>query len=199
MTPRTISPMMGLVPGLALLTCVPQMATAADAYKVDAVHSTAIFRVKHLDASYAYGRFDAISGTFTLDEQDPTKSAFDIQVKADSVDTNDPKRDQHLKGADYFNVKQFPTLSFKSQSVKKAGANTYDVAGELTMHGVTKPVTVKIETSGPVKKPAMMGAGYIAGFEAHLAVKRSDFGMKGGAGMLGDEVRVIVSAEGGRP
>lgn len=199
MKPRMAALILALAPGLAILAGAPTAATAADAYKVDPVHSTVIFRIKHLEASYAYGRFDAVAGTFTLDEQDPTRSAFDLQVKADSVDTNDAKRDQHLKGADYFNVKQFPTLAFKSKSVKKSGANTYDVAGDLTMHGVTKPVSVKIETTGPAKKPAMMGGGYAAGFEAQLAVKRGDFGMKGGAGMLGDDVRVIISVEGGRP
>ena len=97
-----------------LLSCVAT-AQGADSYKVDNVHSTVIFRIKHLDSSYAYGRFNEVSGTFALEEADPTKGSLDFQVAADSIDTNNAKRDQHLKGPDYFNAKQFPTITFKSK------------------------------------------------------------------------------------
>lgn len=185
--------------GMTLLTGVSSGAPDADTYKVDGVHSTAIFRVKHMDASYAYGRFDEVTGTFTIDEKAPERCAFNVQVAAGSVDTNNPKRDQHLKGPDFLNAKQFPTIAFKSKTVKKAGKDTYEVVGDLTLHGVTKPVTVTIETVGPIKKPLPMGGGYAAGFEAHLTLKRSDFGMVGMVGPVGDEVRAIISVEGARP
>lgn len=161
-------------------------------YKVDPVHSTVMFRVKHMNASMAYGRFNAVSGTFALDS-DPAKCAFDVTVKTDSIDTASPDRDKHLKNTDFFNAKQFPTIAFKSKSVASAGQGMFEVTGDLTMHGVTKPVTVKMEHTGSGK--GMKGEA-LAGVEAVMTIKRSDFGMKGMVGPIGDDVRVIVSLEG---
>jgi polyisoprenoid-binding protein YceI len=162
---------------------------AADAYKLDPVHSTVIFRVNHLGTSWVYGRFDEVSGTFTVDEKAPE---FDITVNADSVDTNNKQRDTHLKSADFFSVKEFPTLTFKSTSATSTGDKKFDVTGDLTLHGVTKSITVPMEFVGA----ADTKAGPRAGYEAHLTVKRSDYGMDKMVGMVGDEIHVTVSFEG---
>ena len=104
---------MAAVAALGLLTTVA--AGAAEPYKVDAVHSAVIFRVKHMDASYAYGRFNELTGTFNLDEPDAAKGAMDFTVATASIDTNNAKRDQHLKSPDFFNAKEFPKITFKSK------------------------------------------------------------------------------------
>src|SRR5215212_9781855 len=107
-----------VVSGVGLVLGTPAGA-AGPAYKVDTVHSTAIFRVKHMNTSYAYGRFNDISGQFSLDDQDPAQSRFDFVVKTDSIDTASANRDKHLKGPDFFNAVQYPTITFKSKSVAK--------------------------------------------------------------------------------
>lgn len=180
-----------LVAVLAASLAVPAIAAT---FKVDSTHSTVIFRVKHMNASYAYGRFNAISGTFSIDEADPSESSFDFTIKADSIDTADAKRDAHLKRADFFNAAQHPTITFKSTTVKAATKGTYDVTGDLKLHGVTRPITVKVEHSGTSKG---MGGGTIAGIESTFTIKRSDFGMKGMLGVIGDDVTIILSSEGG--
>ena len=149
-------------------------------YKVDPVHSSATFRVKHMNTSYTYGRFNAISGTFAIDEADPAKSSFDFTVKTDSVDTADAGRDAHLKNTAFFNAKQFPSITFKSKSVKSSGKDTLEVTGDLTLHGVTKPITVSIELTRHGKATCRGTA--IAGIESVFTIKRSDFGMKGMVG-----------------
>jgi polyisoprenoid-binding protein YceI len=166
-------------------------AAAAASYKVDSVHSMVIFKVKHMGAGNFYGRFNQVSGTFTIDEADPAKGQVDFQVKADSIDTANAKRDGHLKSGDFFNVVQFPSITFKGKEIKKAGS-AYEVAGDLTLLGVTKPLKARVEQVGSGEA---RGGGKIAGFEATFTVKRSDFGMSYGAGALGDEVSVIVSVE----
>lgn len=170
-------------------------ARAAETYKIDPVHSTAIFRIAHLTSSFVYGRFDDVGGTFTVDEQKPEDVKFDVSIKADSVDTNSAARDKHLKSADFFSVKEFPTLSFKSTAVKSAGGKKYDVTGDLTIHGVTKSVTVTIDFVGTADG-TQMKMGFRAGYEAHLSIKRSDFGMDKMVPMIGDEVQLTVSLEG---
>lgn len=168
----------------------------AEKYTVDAVHSSAIFRIKHMNVSYFWGRFNDVSGTVAWDSENPEASSFDVRIKTESVDTNSKQRDNHLKSPDFFNAKQFPTLAFKSKSVKKAGEKTYEVAGELTLHGVTKPLTAKVEMTGTGKAP--QGGGTIIGFETTFEIKREDFGMSYGKGALGEDVRVVVSLEAGR-
>ena len=169
-----------------------QGAYAADAYTVDPAHSAVVFRALHMGASHAWGRFNDISGTFALDESSPSQSVLDFQVKAASIDTGNAARDKHLKSPDFFNAVQFPVISFKSKSVTK-GADTYDVTGELTLHGVTRPIRLKIVPVGSGKGP--MGAP-IAGIDASFMVKQSEFGMTKMVGPIGDDVWVNVSIEG---
>lgn len=169
------------------------LAVGADPFQVDAVHSTVMFRVKHQNVSFAYGRFNDIAGKFVIDEAAPSKSSFDLTIKAESVDTASFLRDTHLKGPDFFNAKQFPTISFKSKSVTKGEGSSYDVTGDLTLHGVTKQVTFKVNATGTGKG---MRGDTVAGVEASVTIKRTDFGMTYMVGLLADEVVVNASLEG---
>jgi polyisoprenoid-binding protein YceI len=171
---------------VALFTAPPLL--AADTYKVDPVHSTVIFRISHLGTSFVYGRFDDVAGTFTVDE----KPEFDFAVNVESVDTNQKARDTHLKSADFFSAKEFPTITFKSTAVSSTGDKKFDVTGDLTLHGVTKSITVPLEFVGA----ADTKMGSRAGYEGHFSIKRSDYGMLKYAGMVGDDVSLIVSFEG---
>lgn len=167
-------------------------ASVADTFTVDTVHSSVVFRVKHMNTSHAWGRFNDITGTFALDEASPSASQFDFQIKVASIDTGNAKRDQHLKSPDFFNAVQFPTVTFKSKSVAKA-ADGYDVSGEIKLHGVTRPIKVKITPVGTGKGPT--GAA-IAGIDAFFTLKQSEFGMSKNVGPIGDDVMVNVSIEG---
>jgi polyisoprenoid-binding protein YceI len=146
----------------------------------------------HAGAGQFWGRFNDISGTFTLSD-DPAKLAFMIDVAIDSVDSGNDKLDGHLKSPDFFNAKEFPKMSFKSTGAKKAANGMFEVMGELTMHGVTKPITAMVEITG---QSSMMGQR--GGAEATFTVKRSEFGMNYGVekGMIGDMVKVVVGLEG---
>ena len=176
---------------LSLVLTVP---ISAATYHVDSAHSSVSFMVKHMNASFAMGRFNAIGGTFVVDEVDPSASKFDITIKTESIDTANAQRDAHLKNADFFNAKQFPVIAFKSKTVKTgAEKGSFEVAGDLTLHGVTKPITVKITHTGTAKSPQ----GTIAGILSTFTIKRSDYGMKGMLGPIGDDVTITFSAEGG--
>ena len=169
-------------------------AFGAETYKADPVHSTSVFRIKHANAAYFWGRFNEPMGTFTIDEADPTKSTFSVELTVDKVDTNNDKRNAHLKSPDFFNARQYPKITFKSTSVKKGqGENMLEVSGDLTMHGVTKPITVQVELTGKGEFPPTVKR---AGVEANFVVKTSDFEIKGMPGALSDEVKVVVSLEG---
>src|ERR1051325_2761820 len=165
---------------------------AADTYKVDPVHSSVIFSTKPLGVTDFYGRFNEINGTVTFDPADASKSSVDITVPVESLDTHNDKRNQHLKSPDFFNSKQFPNLTFKSTKVEGTG-NTYRVTGDLTIHGVTKPVTVEFKR-GPDGKGGqgeMRGGG-----ETQFTIKRSDYEMKFMTPQVGDDVTIILSLEG---
>lgn len=164
----------------------------ADNYVVDPSHTSIFFAIEHMGLSYTYGRFNKAEGTFSLDKQDPAKSAFDLKVFADSIDTNDAKRDQHLRGPDFLDVKQFPFITFKSTSITKSG-NTFHVTGDLTLHGVTKSVTIPFEQMKEGKTPyGKEATGFVSSFE----VNRSEFGMTNMVGPIGDKVALTLSFEG---
>jgi len=177
--------------GLLALFSFP--VTAAEVYKVDPVHSAISFKIKHLGISYVRGRFNNAAGTITLDDKMPGKSSVEILVKVDDIDTFNAKRDKHLKSHEFFNAEKYPLISFRSETFQKTGEGTYEVSGRLSFHGVTRPLTVKVEHIGSGKDP---WGGYRAGFETSFKVKRSDFGMTHMLGSVGDEVRLTVNTEG---
>jgi polyisoprenoid-binding protein YceI len=167
----------------------------ADTYAVDPVHSSAIFRVRHMNTSWVYGRINNPRGTVSYDRAAPEKASFEVTLKAADIDTNVADRDKHLKSPEFFNAKEHPTLNFKSTAVKKTDDTHLEVTGDLTIHGVKKSVTVPIEISGTGKD---MKGTPIIGFETTLNIKRSDFGMKELLNLVGDDVRIIVSLEAGK-
>jgi polyisoprenoid-binding protein YceI len=165
----------------------------AEAYKIDPVHSTVIFRINHMGASNFYGRFNGIAGEFTLVEGGT--GSVSVTIDAKSVDTANGKRDEHLRSPDFFSVEEFPEITFKSDALKHLGGSKYEAKGTLALHGVSKEVTVEVERIG---NGDMRGTP-ITGFEGTVTIKRSDFGMKYGlGGPLGDEVRLILAVEGGK-
>lgn len=168
--------------------------TAVETFKVDPGHSMALFRVMHLGAGAFWGRFDAVSGTITTDSATAEGLSFDISIDVNSVNTASSQRDNHLKSPDFFSAKEFPTMTFKSRSARKLDGNVYEVQGDLTIRGVTKPITAKVLWTGT----AEMGMGRRCGFEASFTIDRGDFGVNYGIdnGALGREVQVIVALEG---
>jgi polyisoprenoid-binding protein YceI len=167
-------------------------ARAADSYTVDPVHSSISFKIAHQGISYIHGRFDDFTGKFTIDKDSPEKSSFTLVVKVDTVDTNNTKRDEHLRNADYFNSKQWPEMTFQSTSVKPVPGG-YDVTGDLSLHGVTKPVSFTLKGGDKtVEFPKGMQR---VGFTTNLTIKRSDFDMKTDLGALGDEIPIDIGVE----
>lgn len=169
-------------------------ASAADEYDYDLVHSSVSFKARHLDISWIHGRFNEVSGKFSLDREDPAKSTFQLTIKTDSVDTANAARDEHLRQPDYFDTKQFPTIEFKSTKTKPIDGG-YEVTGDFTMHGTTKKVTLvlmggKEHDFKKVKRVA---------FSTELSLKRSDYGFDPKAiGPIGDEALIIIDCEGVR-
>ena len=157
-----------------------------------APHTAASFNISHIGISWTHGRFDDVSGNFSIDPGDPSKSSFALTIKAESIDTGNAKRDQHLKSPDFFNVKQFPAITFKSTAIK-AAKDGYEVTGDFTLHGVTKPVTLTLEGGKKAEFPKGVQR---TGYSTDLTLKRSDFGMDKFVGMLGDDVHIAVSFEG---
>ena len=167
---------------------------AAETYKIDSAHAAVVFRVSHLNIADAYGRFNDPTGTVVYDQADPSKAQFTFEVKTANVDTGNKKRDDHLRSPDFFDAKQFPTITFKSTSVKAGGENQLEVTGDLTLHGVTKSITFPIKKTGEADTGKM---GYRTGWLAEVDLKRSDYGMTYGVqqGAIGDDVHLIISFE----
>lgn len=168
-------------------------ALAADTYEIDPVHSSVIFRIKHFNASWFYGRFNGVEGTVTLDEQDLTRSSVQITIKTASVDTNNEKRDTHLKSPDFFDAKQYPEMTFKSKKVTPKDSDTLSVTGDLTVHGVTEEITVDVDRVGMGKDA---WGGTRMGCETVFTINRAEFGVSYMPDGLGDVVKLLVSLEG---
>lgn len=160
-------------------------------WEVDSGHASIVFKINHLGFSNVYGTVSGLEGKIVLDEAKPEKSSFDLKAPASNVHTNNVKRDEHLQSPDFFNVKQFANIELKSKSVKKVGEN-YDVTADLTMHGVTKPVSFVFHRMKTGKDP---WGNTRTGGETAFKIKRSDFGMNFMAGAIGDEVDMMVSLE----
>lgn len=172
----------------------PVHAEGASSYAIDLSHSTVLFKIKHMGASWTYGRFNDFKGSFTIDDTNAANSAVSVEIQATSIDSNDEKRDNHLRSGDFFGVKQFPTISFKSSKVEKT-ADGYRATGELSLHGVKKTVAFDFHEVGRGEHPQKKVP--IVGYEGSLVLKRSDYGMKtylGGG--VGDEVHITISVEG---
>jgi polyisoprenoid-binding protein YceI len=169
-------------------------ALAADTYTIDGEHASVVFKVKHLGMSYTWGRFNAVSGSFVLDEANAAASRLEVVIRTESIDTGNERRDRHLKNADFFDAAQFPEIRFVSKTVRKTEPTQFEVVGDLTMHGVTRPLTVTITKLGQGPDPWKQQR---CGGELTFTIKRSDFGMSYGLpDVVGDEVTLYVSLEG---
>ncbi|NWJ40881.1 MAG: YceI family protein [Geothrix sp.] len=181
---------------LAVLALAALPALAQDAYKIDPVHSEVSFKIRHLLAKVS-GRFTKFSGTIKVDAADISKSSVEVSIDATSINTDNEMRDKHLKTGDFFDVEKFPTITFKSTSVKEVAKGKLEVTGDFTLRGVTKRITFPITAAGtqPGMKPGTVVAGFIDGA---VTINRNDYGIKYGPGVLGDEVAISLNIEAGK-
>src|SRR5665647_2264045 len=181
-----------LFTALVVSVALPLSAFAADSYTVDPNHTFPHFSINHLGFSTMQGRFDKTSGTVTLDRAAKTGSV-EIAIESGSVSTGYVKRDEHLKSPDFFNAAEFPAFTYKSTAMHFKGDTPSSVDGNLTISGVTKPVTLTIDEfncgTNPMNKKDECGAG------ASAQIKRSDFGVKYGLPVIGDDVKLVFEIE----
>ena len=184
---------------ILLLAALPLLAQApsTETFSVDKNHSTATFKVRHM-VSNVVGQFRDFTADVNLDRANPGKSSVDFTIQATSIDTGNTNRDEHLRSPDFFEVAKFPTLTFKSTSIKPKSKADFDVTGDLTIHGVTKRVTLPVTFLGFGKDPR---GNERAGFAIDTTLDRKDYGIvwnraldEGGA-LLGDDVKVEISLE----
>lgn len=183
---------------LSLVLASQPLAVQAETFTVDAAHTSVIFGISHMGFSYTYGRFNKVAGSYVLDEANPAASSFQLTIDASSIDTNDAKRDEHLRGADFLSTNEFPTITFQSTGVT-AEKNDKDetvlqVKGDLTMHGVKREVTLPLRLLKVGMSP--MDNKKHSGFLCETRLLRSEFGMTNMIPGVGDEVAVTISFEG---
>lgn len=164
----------------------------------DLTHSSINFHIRHLMVSKVHGRFTKWNGTLELDEQDLTKSRVSVEIDPASIDTQEPKRDAHLRSADFFEVEKFPALTFKSTKITREGDDRFKLTGDLTIRGVTHPVTLDVEGGERVKDP---WGGTRTGFSARTSISRKEFGLtwnvalEAGGFMLSDKLDITLEIE----
>jgi polyisoprenoid-binding protein YceI len=176
------------------------LATVAQAaeFSIDPAHSNVGFTVRHI-VSHVKGQFNEFSGNFSYDPKTPEKSSVEAVIQTKSINTNVDKRDAHLRSPDFFDVEKFPTMTFKSTSVKSTGPGKLEITGMLTLHGVSKPVILSVEGGDVAKDP---WGGTRTGFTASTTINRKDFGMvwnqklDNGGLLVGDDVQIGLEIEG---
>jgi polyisoprenoid-binding protein YceI len=177
--------------GLAAALAIPAMA-GTTTWTIDPNHANAQFFVKHLGISTVQGEFTKVSGTITIDDSDVTKSTVDVTIPADTVYTRVTMRDNDLKSEHFLDVAQYPTITFKSTKIAKTGDGTYDMTGDLTIRGVTKPVTLKVSD---LSKPIQAMGGWRQGVSAETTINRQDFGVAADPGMVGNDLHILIDLE----
>lgn len=189
---------LALAATIAVTLAVPSPA-ATTTWQIDPAHTAAGFSVKHMMIATVRGQFKGVTGTVNWDDQDISKSIVDVTIDANTVDTGEPKRDADLKSANFFDVANYPTITFKSTKIERVSAAKMKVAGNLTIHGVTKPVVLDVEgPSGAIKDP--YGKTRVA-LNAATTVNRMDYGVKwnakmdGGGIVVGDDVNINIDLE----
>jgi polyisoprenoid-binding protein YceI len=176
-----------------LLALLATPAAAAESYTLDQGHTAVLYALNHLGFSTSRGIFRDVSGRLVLDDKTPAASRLDVTVKTASIDSFDPGRDQAVRAGQFLDVERFPEMRFVSTRVERTGEATAKVSGELTLHGVTRPVTLDVALIKAGKHP-ITGAQRL-GFSATGAVKRSEFGILGYLPMVGDEVTITIDSE----
>lgn len=181
----------------SVLTAVLAMAAAAAAqagtWQIDPNHSAAQFSVRHLGVSTVRGAFMKVSGSATYDPADAGKNTVDVTIDASSVDTRVQMRDNDLRSPNFLDVQKYPTITFKSKQAKSAGAGKLQIVGDLTIHGVTKEVTLDVDgPSAPIKDP---WGNQRIGASASTKINRKDFGVNGAPGVVGDDISITIDTE----
>ena len=180
------------------MSAVVQPVTGRTTWAIDPVHSSVEFAVRHLMITTVKGRFADVQGTVVLDDASPSDSSVAITIQASSIDTREPQRDAHLKSADFFDAEKFPTLTFRSTSVRDWTADGFTLIGGLAIHGVTREVALDVKSEGRAKDP---WGGERAGFTATTRIKRSDFGLtwnqllETGGLAVSDDVRISLEVQ----
>jgi len=177
----------------ALLLAAGSATAAPVRYDLDPNHTRIDFSWTHFGFSHPMGRFDRFDGDFRFDPADPTKSSVTVTIPIDSIDTGVAKLDAHLKTDEFFDVAKYPTATFKSTRVERSGEHGLKVAGDLTLHGVTKPVVLDVTVNKVGRHP--MAGRDAAGFDASATIKRSDFGISNYVPNVSDEIRLSISTE----
>ncbi|MEO8926219.1 MAG: YceI family protein [Caulobacteraceae bacterium] len=167
-------------------------AVQAGDYVIEPTHTRILFSLSHMGFSTWYGDFTHASGTAKIDPAHPGAGGVEVSVPVASISTTNATLDQELKGADWFDAAKFPTMTFKSRQLTVTGPNQGQIVGDLTLHGVTRPMTLQVQFHGAGANP--MSHAFTAGFDATGTIKRSDFGVAKYVPMVGDDVNVIVSA-----
>ena len=182
---------------LFLISTLSHLALATN-YKIDVAHTNLGFKVKHLVISTVNGRFNKFDGSFKFDEKTGVLSDVKLTIQADSIDTNEPDRDKHLKSSDFFDVEKFKTVEFVSNKISKKSKGNYEVAGDLTIHGIKKAVKFKAEINGPVIDPWKNSK---LAFNITSKLKRADYGLtwnktldQGGV-VVDENVNIIIEGE----
>ena len=181
---------------LAMALTAPGISVAApERYLIDTdgAHAFIQFRIKHLGYSWLYGRFDTFSGNFTYDSDQPGDSSVEVTIDTASLDSNHAERDKHLRDARFLDVDRFPKASFKSTSYKETGINKAVLEGQLTLKGVTKPITIQVDKIGSGPDP---WGGYRRGFEGRTSFALKDFGITENLGPASQRVEMTLSVEG---
>jgi polyisoprenoid-binding protein YceI len=167
-------------------------------WTIDGSHSLAEFSVKHMMVSTVKGRFQTVTGNITWDETNSANSLVEANIDATSITTHDEKRDAHLASADFFETEKYPTITFKSKKVEAKSADNFKVTGELTMHGVTREVTLDVEYNGFGKNPWGMT---VAGFSARTSISRKEYGLnwnvalEAGGMLVSDKINITLEVE----
>ncbi|MBC2594048.1 YceI family protein [Ruficoccus amylovorans] len=192
MTQKTILSLLAL--GIGSLVAVPAQA-ANTIFQIDPNHSEVSFKVRHF-LNQVPGKFTEFTGEISVNDADMTKSTVNATIQAKSIDTSNTKRDDHLESADYFDIAKYATITFQSTKWVQTGADTYDVTGDLTMLGVTKPVVLKVKYLGQQEGVGHYQGLLINGWEATTEIKRSDWGLTAGGPVVGDDVSISLSIQG---
>ncbi len=170
-------------------------------WNIDPDHSVAAFSSRHLKVANVRGQFNGLSGTIDFDPADPARSSVNAEIEIASLTTGNKKRDAHLLSADFLEASTYPKMTFISSKVESSGENRAKVTGELTLHGVTRPVTFETEFFGPVKSPQALGGETTIGFSASTSINRFDFGVKwdvmmdDGTFVADKEVKISIDVE----
>jgi polyisoprenoid-binding protein YceI len=173
--------------------------TAVSNWNLDPAHSAAEFKVKHMMISNVKGHFAGIRGSLTLDSDDVARSRVEATIDASTIDTRDPQRDAHLKSADFFDVATYPALTFRSTAVKRTGEGELEVTGDLTIRGITRPVTFEVEGPTPAHKDPWGNTR--VGISAVTRINRKEFGLTWNAALetggilVGDEITISLDAQ----